>query len=357
MRPPDQPSEGARAPGPAVTGSSLVPAAPAETASWVLVESADSAVLTERLLAYSSAAHGAFAANTGRAIRADFRRWRAWCAERGARVLPADPADVARFVDAMAEERAPATIRRYLATLAHLHRAAELPDPTKAQRVRLALRRMHRSKGRRQRQVAPLTRTDVQRILPTLGRSLIDLRDRALLLAARDLLARRSEVSALRVEDLTWAPDGSATALFHRSKTDQEGEGTVGYLGREAAPAVRTWLDASGVETGAVFRAVHRTGRLGGALASGDVARVLKKLARRAGLESAGEVAGHSCRVGMAQDLVAANADLPAVMQAGRWKTAAMPARYAERLRASQGAVAQYYAGRGDEPRGGGRDH
>jgi site-specific recombinase XerD len=328
-------------------GRAVVPAPGAASPSWLPAGTAAAGEgLAERLLAYSSAAGGAFAANTERAIRADLRRWRAWCAERGAAPLAAEPAAVAAFVDAMAEQRAPATVRRYLATIAHLHRAAELPDPTKAQAVRLALRRMHRAKGRRQRQVAPLTQRDVARVLATLGRAPIDARDRALLLAARDLLARRAEVSALSVEDLAWAPDGSATALLRRAKTDQEGEGSVGYLGVDAAAAVRAWLDVAGVEAGPVFRAVRRTGRVGGALGAGEVARVFRKLARRAGLEAADDVAGHSCRVGMAQDLVAANADLPAVMQAGRWKTPAMPARYAEQLRATQGAVARFHAAR-----------
>jgi hypothetical protein len=47
------------------------------------------------------------------------------------------------------------------------------------------------------------------------------------------------------------------------------------------------------------------------------------------------------------QDLVAAGADLAAVMQAGRWKTPTMPARYNEHLLAAKGAVAQYYQHRG----------
>ena len=48
------------------------------------------------------------------------------------------------------------------------------------------------------------------------------------------------------------------------------------------------------------------------------------------------------------EDLVARGADLPAVMQAGRWKTPAMPARYAERLLAGRGAVARFHERRGD---------
>ena len=54
---------------------------------------------------------------------------------------------------------------------------------------------------------------------------------------------------------------------------------------------------------------------------------------------------GHSMKVGMAQDLSAAGAELPALIQAGRWSTSAMPARYTEAQAPGRGAVAQYYRG------------
>ncbi|MBL6459536.1 tyrosine-type recombinase/integrase [Belnapia sp. T6] len=75
------------------------------------------------------------------------------------------------------------------------------------------------------------------------------------------------------------------------------------------------------------------------------MSRILKRLAKRAGLNPTA-ISGHSARVGMAQDLVAGGADLVAVMQAGRWKSPTMPARYAERLLANRGAVAGYYGQR-----------
>jgi hypothetical protein len=70
------------------------------------------------------------------------------------------------------------------------------------------------------------------------------------------------------------------------------------------------------------------------------ITRVLQRLVSRAslGLE---DVSGHSTRVGAAQDMVAADIDLLAVMQAGGWKTPTMPARYAERLLAERGAAAR----------------
>ena len=103
---------------------------------------------------------------------------------------------------------------------------------------------------------------------------------------------------------------------------------------------------AAKIKDGPVFRPVNKAGVVGDtALQGGEDARILKRLAERAGLDPA-TISGHSARVGMAQDLVAGGADLAAVMQAGRWKSPAMPARYAERLLAKRGAVAGYYGRR-----------
>ena len=55
--------------------------------------------------------------------------WSAWCSENGLQALPADPEALAAFIDAMAVTKATATIRRYISSIAHLHRAAEsAPD-------------------------------------------------------------------------------------------------------------------------------------------------------------------------------------------------------------------------------------
>ena len=56
---------------------------------------------------------------------------------------------------------------------------------------------------------------------------------------------------------------------------------------------------------------------------------------------------GHSGRVGMAQDLSASGVELPALMNAGRWKSPKMPARYTERQAAGRGAVARHYQKKG----------
>ena len=303
--------------------------------------------IARRLEAHAQAARGALADQTCRALASDSRIWAAWCAERNVSALPAEPAVVVAFVDAQAKIKSPATVRRYIATIAHMHRAAELADPTKAEIVRLAVKRLVRAKGSRQRQAAPLGELAVERILATQPKTVAGFRNVALVLVMRDLLARRSEAAVLKVEDLTFAEDGSATALIARSKTDQEGAGAVRWLSPRTAAALRAWLDCAGVATGPVFRAIRKNGMVKSSpLEAGEIARLLKDMASKAGIDSA-MISGHSARVGMSQDLVAAGADLAAVMQAGRWTSPTMPARYSEHLLAARGAVAQYYQRRG----------
>jgi hypothetical protein len=62
-----------------------------------------------------------------------------------------------------------------------------------------------------------------------------------LMLVMRDLMARRSEAAALMVEHLTFAEDGSATALIARSKTDQEGAGVAGCRRGPLRPCGPGW--------------------------------------------------------------------------------------------------------------------
>ena len=45
----------------------------------------------------------------------------------------------------------------------------------------------------------------------------------------------------------------------------------------------------------------------------------------------------------MAHDLVKSGVELPALMTAGRWKSAKMSARYTERQTADRGVVPKYY--------------
>ncbi len=167
------------------------------------------------------------------------------------------------------------------------------------------------------------------------------LRDAAILRVMSDAFLRVSEAAALDWADVQQEADGSGRLTVRRSKTDQEAEGAVLFLGAPSMRAVRKWHDAAGVEAGPLFRRVWgRSNTVGStALSPNTVRRVLHQRTKAAGVES--RISGHSARVGSAQDRAAAGAELTELMDAGRWQSPAMPAHYAEGQLAGRGAVAR----------------
>jgi integrase len=170
-----------------------------------------------------------------------------------------------------------------------------------------------------------------------------DLRDLAVLLVGRDLLARANELVQLTHEAVQFQENGTALVRMRRCKAETR---TSTYpLGAEAVDALRRWLVAAGVNEGPLFRALSkaskdRDGRVKeAAIGVRDVGRIVKRLAGEA-------YSAHSLRVGMAQDLAAENFELPAIMQAGGWRSPQMVARYTEKQEAGRSAVAKYHARR-----------
>jgi site-specific recombinase XerD len=269
------------------------------------------------LTEYDGLAEGAFEPNTKRAMVADQRLFAAYCDQMGAAPMPATAKTVMGFVRAMAEAgRRPASIRRYVATIAHVHRAAKAPDPTKDSAVKLALRAMHKEKGRAQKQAAPFKREHVAIALrPRTRLSLRDLRQRAIVAVAYDTLARASELVRMQVREITPAANGAATILIARAKNDPDGVGSDRYLHTDTMNHVRAWLLAAGLVDGPLFRAVLKGGVVGGPLHVCEISRALRELAPK----SAGRVSGHSLRIGACQDMAAAGIELLEIQQAGGW--------------------------------------
>ena len=289
-----------------------------------------------------AAPRGGLSTNTERAMRSDLRIYTAWCEARAVCALPAEAATLAAFVDAMAKLKAPATVRRYVASIAAAHRAAGWAKPPHSEAVRGALARMHRRRGRRQAQAAGLTWALRERLIAATGERLLDARNRALLAVAYDTLLRRGELVALQVSDIVEELDGAATVLVRRSKADAQGRGAAVYLARDSVALVNAWRERSAVSGGRLFRSLCR-GAVGEALHASQVPRIFKAMAERAGLpaEVVGRISGHSTRVGAAQDMVAGGIGMAAILHAGRWKTPSMVNRYGERLLARRSGAAQ----------------
>ena len=77
------------------------------------------------LLEWQAMAEGAYSPNTLRAQKADGAIFQAFCESRGEPYLPADPKTIRAFIeDRVKVGKKPATMKRYVATIARVHVAA-----------------------------------------------------------------------------------------------------------------------------------------------------------------------------------------------------------------------------------------
>ena len=124
----------------------------------------------------------------------------------------------------------PATIKRYVATIARVHVAAKLLNPCSSEAVRLGLKKMGRETSTRQSQAHPLGWEEIKDFIDSAGEGLRADRERAMLCVAYETLARRAELVALELKDIDFHPDGTGQALIRHSAVDRRrgaGEGGV----------------------------------------------------------------------------------------------------------------------------------
>jgi integrase len=296
------------------------------------------------LLEWQALAEGAYSPNTLRAQKADGAIFQAFCESRGEPYLPADPKTIRAFIDDRVKAaKKPATIKRYVATIARIHIAAGLLNPCSSEAVRLGLKKMGRETSARQDQAHPLGWKDIKEFIESAGEGLRADRERAMLCLAYETLARRGELVALEVRDIDFHPDGTGQALIRRGKTDAEGQGRMAYLSRTTVRWLKVWLEHAAVEEGAVFRRLIGRSQVGGPLNPGSIAPIFKRVAQWIGIPErfVDRVSGHSTRVGATQDLAALDIDLAAITQAGGWRSTRMPLQYAEKIDAARSGMAR----------------
>ena len=273
------------------------------------------------------------APNTIKAYRSDWAAFSTWSQEHGVQALPASGDTVALYIAFLANESKVATIRRRLVSIGEAHRAAGLEVPTGGASVKAVLAGIRREKGSAQTRKAPAVTDVIKLMVEALPSGLAGLRDRALLLLGFAGAFRRSELVGLLLEDVEFSRDGAIITL-RRSKTDQAGEGErigIPYGSHPETCPVRnlsSWISASGITSGPLFRSIDRHGNLAlEALTGTSVALIVKKVAQAAGLDPS-EFSGHSLRAGFATSAAAADVPEHRIMRQTRHKSRAIMDRY-----------------------------
>lgn len=253
------------------------------------------------------------AENTKRAYRSDWALFRAWCRDRGVNHLPATVKTVSLYVSSVSNDYKLSTLERKLSAISQAHKSAghESPALTSEEPLHSVWSGIVRSKSRAKDKVAPALTEDIQMMVDNLPiaeeheerLTLTGMRDRAILLVGFAGALRRSEIVRLAVDDITFTADG-LRLVVRQSKSDQEGHGHVKGIHYGENPrtcpvrSLRSWLRASGVTEGPIFRSIDRWGNVGDSEMSGrSVANIVKDAAARAGLDPS-EYSGHSLRAG-----------------------------------------------------------
>ncbi len=299
--------------------------------------------------------------NTALAYRSRWRSFEAWCAASGRVALPATAQTVAAYLTYLVIDRGlkATSVDAHLTAVRAVHRGAGAvpPDGLAARKVVVAAAKREAARDGRYgpRRALPVMAADLPAIVATCdtGTS-AGLRDRAVLLLGFALLARRSELAALNLSDVTLVPGEGLEVTIRSSKTDQSARGIVRrvhFAANDAVCPVRAvlawtaFLAAQGVTSGPLFTRVDRWGNLASA-AGGRYARsagtprgdggdgrdgrlrpqaigtIVAAVCAAAGLAgSAGDrrFTGHSLRRGGATSMLGAGAQPLNVSRHGRW--------------------------------------
>ena len=270
---------------------------------------------------------GAYAENTLRAYRSDMNDFIGWCEDHALPFDAVDGEDMAHYAEHLSETKSTATIRRRLMSVSSVLSLAQLTDNTRHPDVKLAMKRIHRQKGRAQLQASPLTREVKDKLVEVCSNDTRGLRDRVLLELGYETMRRRAELCAFKFEDRIISPSGQQGLMMQFSKTDQFGRGKIISISNELSALLDEWQAIAG-NTGYILRGITPDLSLNDQLSHASVNIILKRLQAEAELDIQPSLSGHSFRVGRALDLLNEGESLPKIMLRGGWSAESTVMRY-----------------------------
>jgi site-specific recombinase XerD len=287
-------------------------------------------------------------ANTKKAYAGDWQRFTEWCASVGRTALPCTSETLAEYASFLADKgRAPASIVRAMSSVRVIHKLAgqPAPDTLPALGVIKSYRNERADAGLpNERQATVLSRDQLRKLVTVLSAgTVMDQRDCTILILGWAMMARRSELVALNISDITEVDTG-LDVLIRKTKADQNAIGRKVAIPRAADPEVcpvrftKEWialLASRGITEGPLFRRINRKGVItgeglpwavptrhgspDGRLTGAGIWRVIKMATERAGLGDKG-IQAHSLRAGGATGAYLAGADLLTIGRHGGWQ-------------------------------------
>ena len=279
--------------------------------------------------------------NTKRAYGRQWEIFGKWCVEQDRTPLPATAQTLAQYVRHLTvtpskrtgRTPAPSSIEQAIAVIRAAHKAVghrDQPETAAALRVLKGYKKARSESGTRKRK-APAINLDKLRLLiadcdPA---TLAGLRDRVIFILGFTMMARRSELAGLHLQDVREDEEGDLTILIRSSKTDQEGDGAEVIVPRgvhnETDPVrvVRAYKEAlaeRGITAGRLLRAINQWDQITHETMSGDgINEMVQRRAARVLPDDGLIYTAHGFRAGGAGEAYKNKAPLSAIRNQGRW--------------------------------------
>lgn len=229
---------------------------------------------------------------------------------------------------------APTTLDRRIASWRAFHRMKNLASPFDAPLIRETRIKARRAMARppAPKSQNPITREVLDQLLAAAGPGLRGLRDRAVvMLGWASGGRRRSEIAALRVEDIDlrdFDEKGLVWLQLLETKTTRMAKTPRLVLKGRAARALVAWIDAARLTGGPLFRRITRSGALGQRpISAATVGQIVKRLLAEAGLPP-DFASAHGLRSGFLTQAALDGAPIQAAMRLSLHRSMAQALRY-----------------------------
>lgn len=260
-------------------------------------------------------------------------------------LLPATTDSVLRYLAEHATTLSANTLSLRVSALARWHNDQGFADPTRHPMVRQMLRGIRTAHPAAQKQAKPLQLAQLESIdqklsvtalnADSVGERLRHLRDRSLLLTGFWRGFRGDELINLRVENMDARAGEGMVCYLPRSKTDRNARGR-----QFAAPALSRlcpvaayldWIEAAGLKTGPVYRAIDQWGRIAEEpIHPNSLIGILRSIFERTGVPMPEAYSSHSLRRGFATWATDNGWDLKSLMEYVGWRDVKAAMRYTE---------------------------
>lgn len=272
------------------------------------------------------------AENTLSAYQGYWKSFLKFCAANGLEAVPADICTVAMYLTFLAKGgKTASTVTGHLSAIKYFMQRNGSSLDTASPILISVLDGIRRTIGTAQKGSDAVLPDDLRRMVTTCDKSPIGVRNKALILLGFAGAFRRSEITSLTQDNLSFVEEGVVVSV-RRSKTDQYGEGQEVAIpfakDHNICPvlALQAWLKLIGGGE-ALFPRVFKGGMIGTEAMSDEAVRLIViKAAQAAGLD--GKITPHSLRAGFCTAAAMAEARIDRIAKHARHSNIQTTMRY-----------------------------